>query len=199
MKFLPWLIGIKKSRIKNSPRCPNGTNSTGIEHYFRLFFIGAEFATECPIRKGGPDLSCRWRAGRVRNGRADRMPPPTDCWPIAQGCGILTSSEFVEPKFFVGLDDLGFHRRWLLHLRLAAKGVDSISRRTGDNRCSLCPDERVADVSHRFCNHVRRLLAGKTGILKGARTARPRIPQKATRGRAAPRSNHPFGSALVPA
>jgi hypothetical protein len=80
----------------------------------------------------------------------------------------LTSSEFVEPKFFVGLDDLGFHRRRLLHLRLAAKVVDSISRRAGDDRGSLYPNERVADVICLYRNYVRRLLARETGILKPA-------------------------------
>ncbi|MGA9453022.1 MAG: hypothetical protein WBW41_16960 [Verrucomicrobiia bacterium] len=84
----------------------------------------------------------------------------------------MISSEFFEPKFFVGLDDLGFHRHWLLHLRLAAKGIDSISRWTGDDRCSLYPDERVADVVGLYRNYVRRLLAGKTGILKPEAQAR---------------------------
>jgi hypothetical protein len=80
----------------------------------------------------------------------------------------LTSGEFVEPKFFVGLDDLGFHRRRLLHLRLAAKVVDSISRWTGNDHRSLFPNERVADVIYLFRNYVRCLLAGETGILKPA-------------------------------
>lgn len=64
----------------------------------------------------------------------------------------------------MGLNVLGHRRHRLYDLRLETAGVDSISGQPGDD--SRLFFERVVDVAGVHRNHVRGLVAGKTGILK---------------------------------
>lgn len=61
---------------------------------------------------------------------------------------------------------LGRRRRRLHSLRLAAKGVDSISRWIGNDRRVFFYRQRAADVAGLSRHHVRRLVAAEAGILK---------------------------------
>ena len=78
----------------------------------------------------------------------------------------MTSSEFAQSTLSLGVVHLGRRRQRLHAVWLAAKGHDSISRRTGDDRRVIFNRQRDAHVAGQPRHHAHRLVAVETGILK---------------------------------